>query len=590
MRRLIVCGFWAMVLGIGGIESRGELRVARDTAIQTEAGVLKKVWVVKDGATLFRDLGKASILGTLDQNDKAYHFGEVGDGLIAVGDHPKRDECSSFFGFIDARDVIVWDTDQALRFVGDSPEIEVPVYADGELKTKVADVGVRPTSDPTVLPFPIFERTADGRAFKIAFVSSAAAGSDLSEVAKQTLAASITPKTVEGFSHLDVAFVMDVTGSMADELDAAKNHVWRLIDEFSKHKVEILGRTEPLSLRFAFVGYRDKEEDGDNWITAIPFSHRGMEEEFRTRLNSIEAGGGGDNPESVYSAIQEALALDWERAYAKTIILIGDAPPKDQHLQDAVLNACKERFIRIHGIVVGGHPETQKAFGGLSVATQGRCQLIADVEDSETVQTIVEYLRQGKEQSDAEDEALVEIAKSRASGRLLGAALSRKMQEFIYRGVYRDGADNPLPPSVFVSSRPDPNRQVCLYKSKARLHDMLAEMQGGFVGMIEGATPELLLALQGGAIEVLAELDTKTLASVVDFDPATAPPQLKKMLEDMPRLPEIVEELMRKGALADWYEMTKAIVELQRFVANPENFYEGYAWVPLDIMRGTGAK
>ncbi|PXF45929.1 Alpha-protein kinase vwkA [Gracilariopsis chorda] len=46
-------------------------------------------------------------------------------------------------------------------------------------------------------------------------------------------------------------------------------------------------------------------------------------------INSLRASGGGDTPEHVYSGLELALKLPWRPEATRTIIMMGDAPPKD---------------------------------------------------------------------------------------------------------------------------------------------------------------------------------------------------------------------------------------------------------------------
>lgn len=258
--------------------------LAGDTAERGKGGVLKKVWVVTNGAEVYSDSDKRVVNVRLSQHAKAYHFGTVGDDLIAIGDKPTKAACSHF-GFIRAGDVIVWDTDQALRFVGTGKDAYVDLYRDEERTDKIGEATVEGPSDPTVMPFPIFRKTDDGRAFEIAFIYTAASGADTYE---ERIQESLRKVVTKDIASIDVAFVMDVTGSMHNELDAAKAKVRDLMEEFSGRSVELFGRQQPLRLRFAFVGYRDRKE-GDAWLELIPFSGRGEADAFEEQLSRVTA-------------------------------------------------------------------------------------------------------------------------------------------------------------------------------------------------------------------------------------------------------------------------------------------------------------
>ena len=91
---------------------------------------------------------------------------------------------------------------------------------------------------------------------------------------------------------------------------------------------------------------------------------------------------------------------------------------------------------------------------------------------------------------------------------------------------------------MYVSSKQDGTRQVCLYKSKASLYEMLGDMQTDFVGMVEDPSPALLAAINAGGVEIIAELGPDVLASMVNMDDlASASVEIRTMLEMMPELP-----------------------------------------------------
>lgn len=115
---------------------------------------------------------------------------------------------------------------------------------------------------------------------------------------------------------LDLLLVMDTTGSMGDEL--------------AEVQASLLGTLKVLarltgSLRVGFVAYKDQ---GEAYVTRI-FSLRpvtgNQAEEIVSFVRSIQAGGGGDDPEAVDEALAAAVAMPWRSDAAGRIILIGDA-------------------------------------------------------------------------------------------------------------------------------------------------------------------------------------------------------------------------------------------------------------------------
>ena len=570
---------WVLGLGLGIGSVAGWADDPGTEAERGPGGVLKKVWVVRDGAEVYRDAGRSAVGSRHSQNAKAYVFGDVGGGLFAIGDKPVRRECAHF-GYIAAEDVVIWDTDQALRFVGAGEGRYVELFRDEALTDKIAEATVEGPDDPTVMPFPIFRKSADGRAYEIAFIYTAASGADTYDERVQESLRKVITKDI---SSIDVAFVMDVTGSMANELAEAKARVSGLIDEFNRRMVTLFGRQEPLRLRFAFVGYRDWKEE-DQWVEIVPFAGRGQEERFDEQLGRIQAYSRNNNDweESVVAGIGEALKLDWRKEHAKAIILIGDAAPLDEGMWPEVMKECLQRYIRIYSIVVETEPSqaarTWRSFSRMASATGGHGFQIADAEETETVDRILDSLA-------VEEAAVVKAPETVRSWAEGGADISRDVQEFLFRGVLPDPEQRPIPPTVYVSSRRDETRQLCLYKSRANLYEMLGDMQTDFVEMIEDPSPALLAAINAGGVEIIAELTPDALRSIIELDDyARASVEIRSMLEMMPELPGIIRELNDKGLAAEWHELASKTSDLSRFVADPGNFYRDHAWVPFEVL------
>lgn len=117
-------------------------------------------------------------------------------------------------------------------------------------------------------------------------------------------------------STLDLAFVLDVTGSMSAEIEAMKE----TIDAVASEIVEA-GASQ---VRLALVAYRDYGDDPE--FQFVDFTND--IETFRAHVAELEATGGGDTPEAVNEAIYWATRLDWNpNATARMAFVIGDAPP-----------------------------------------------------------------------------------------------------------------------------------------------------------------------------------------------------------------------------------------------------------------------
>lgn len=166
--------------------------------------------------------------------------------------------------------------------------------------------------------------------------------------------------------RVEVAFVLDTTGSMAGLIEGAKRRIWSIAREIGE------GRPRP-DLRIALVGYRDL---GDAYLTQVhPFSSD-MDEVYRS-LSSFRAEGGGDTPEHVSAALRDAVeSLQWSGPRAlQVLVLVGDAPPHvdyqdgldyRRHVADA-----RRRGIVVDAIQCGGDAQTAAVWREIASAGLG---------------------------------------------------------------------------------------------------------------------------------------------------------------------------------------------------------------------------
>lgn len=150
---------------------------------------------------------------------------------------------------------------------------------------------------------------------------------------------------------LDVLFLIDTTGSMADEIERIKE---TLLSMTAKVKASANG-DRAVSLRYGAVLYRDV---GDAYVTATRDFTSDVTA-FEKSLRSVEADGGGDTPESLNQGLAEAMVgVSWRDGAAKVAFLVADAVPHMDYagdipyaesLQDAVTLG-----VRIHAVAASG--------------------------------------------------------------------------------------------------------------------------------------------------------------------------------------------------------------------------------------------
>jgi len=124
---------------------------------------------------------------------------------------------------------------------------------------------------------------------------------------------------------LDVVFCIDATGSMGWVIDEVKN---RIVD------ISRVVRTLVPIARFGFVAYRDR--DDPEFITRVqPLTYSTVK--LQQFLSALKAEGGGDWYEAIDSGLTDAIKLSgWRIGARKIIILMGDAPVRQERLDDVV--------------------------------------------------------------------------------------------------------------------------------------------------------------------------------------------------------------------------------------------------------------
>jgi uncharacterized protein YegL len=143
--------------------------------------------------------------------------------------------------------------------------------------------------------------------------------------------------------RIDVVFVLDTTGSMGGLIEGAKAKIWTIVNN--------MVQTEPApEIRVGLVGYRDR---GDDYVTKLTELTDDLDAVYADLL-AYKADGGGDGPESVNQALNEAVTkMQWaegEKVY-RVIFLVGDAPPHMDYEQDVpYADSCKQAITS--GIVV----------------------------------------------------------------------------------------------------------------------------------------------------------------------------------------------------------------------------------------------
>lgn len=179
-------------------------------------------------------------------------------------------------------------------------------------------------------------------------------------------------KVCTEINNAEIAFVVDATGSMQDEISYLKDELTDIIKNVA-HK------NSALNIFTASVFYRDK---GDDYITKTqPFS-KGIEETIAFIRNQ-SAAGGGDAPESVCEALDAAITqLQWSKtAGSKIIFLVLDAPPHNGEGSklSGLIQLAASKGIRIVPVACSGvDKETEFLLRSVALGTNGTYIFLTD--------------------------------------------------------------------------------------------------------------------------------------------------------------------------------------------------------------------
>jgi Mg-chelatase subunit ChlD len=146
---------------------------------------------------------------------------------------------------------------------------------------------------------------------------------------------------------LDLAFILDTTGSMAEEIEAVKGTIRKVAGMLADLGVDV---------RVGLVEYRDVN---DSFVTRVyPMSSDVTA--FARKVDGLRAGGGGDTPENANRGLSVAMnELAWsERSVARVAVLIADAPPHLDYDGEvsyaASMRQASRQGIQIHTIAASG--------------------------------------------------------------------------------------------------------------------------------------------------------------------------------------------------------------------------------------------
>jgi Mg-chelatase subunit ChlD len=168
--------------------------------------------------------------------------------------------------------------------------------------------------------------------------------------------------------RIEVCFVLDTTGSMSGLIEGAKQKIWSIANEI------VAAKPTPI-VKFGLVAYRDR---GDDYVTKLTPLTDDIDAVY-AELKKLHAAGGGDWPESVNEALDDAVRkITWnaDRSVLKIIYLVGDAPPHTDYKNGPtyadVCAAAAKRDLIINTVQCGDAADTRTVWTDIARRSEGQ--------------------------------------------------------------------------------------------------------------------------------------------------------------------------------------------------------------------------
>lgn len=182
---------------------------------------------------------------------------------------------------------------------------------------------------------------------------------------------------------VEVVFVLDTTGSMSGLIQGAKENIWSIASSMAQAK-------PTPELHIGLVAFRDR---GDDYVTKVVDLSSDLDSMYAT-LMDFQAGGGGDGPESVNQALDDAVQrISWSKdpTSYKAIFLVGDAPPHMDYQDDVkypdTLKTAAARGIVVNTIQAGSDSGTRQEWQRIASLNQGAYFQVGQSGDAVAVTT-----------------------------------------------------------------------------------------------------------------------------------------------------------------------------------------------------------
>lgn len=177
---------------------------------------------------------------------------------------------------------------------------------------------------------------------------------------------STSASTNSSIGKADIVFVVDTTGSMSSKIYNVQNNINTFADKMSNEY--------HVDMNYSLIEYRDIEKDGidstiahnnlsSNWFTNV--------NTFKSEVSGLTVDGGDDAPETPIDALELARMSNWRNGAAKFVVLVTDAPYKENNTSGIKdMNEMAQKFAS-NGIIVSVITERESYYTNLLEQTHG---------------------------------------------------------------------------------------------------------------------------------------------------------------------------------------------------------------------------
>lgn len=290
-------------------------------------------------------------------------------GLLTAGDH---DDLLNPEGYADYAGRFLQDHGRSLPFVDTRERVAVAVRGLDGRPVPFARVAVARAGQPLLLTaaadgvasyYPRFDRVP-------ARTSVTVGGTKVAVAPGVKRVAVKVAGRARSVAALDLALVIDTTGSMGDEMAYLQAELDSILARVKREAGQI-------DLRIGLIVYRD---EGDEYVVrSAPLT--GDMRAVRATLARQSADGGGDQPEAVDQALRAVETMRWRPDAAKAVLLIADAPPHAEGIAPALASTgrLRARGVQIVPVAASGVEDSaQYMMRTMAVLTQGRYLFLTD--------------------------------------------------------------------------------------------------------------------------------------------------------------------------------------------------------------------